>query len=211
MRYTLRLYRLLVAGVLAVFTCILSGCDTGSDIMIENHSDEHIVVEFFLSRQEVDPCTAYFVGYVVIPGPAQMAQIDYKIADAGGTFLADGGVPILRGRKRKDILWNVIRYPAKGSIGCSEPVDNQFKVKVINKTNEKISVHLGDISLGEMKPREEAVIGPLEGSLWDVPELTVTDDQGKDRIFSWTDLRLQKSIPPYSIGEIPIVYLTIRY
>jgi len=188
---------------------ILSGCDAGIYFIAENHTQAPVRIRYFVEEACIAPCSVEAQGFMLVPFVG-WPRVDYTVVDENGNELARGDVRLRRRVRLAGAMIGIIRYPSRPNSLCPDAVTDRYRVRVSNLVEETVRVSLGDVELGEMEPGESLVVGPLKGRIWDAPELAVSGPDGQNRI-NGRDLGFNFDVPNYTLGDTPVVHLTIVY
>lgn len=183
-----------LAAVLIGAACLLSGCDTTYDLVIENHTEQRITVALYDHIvYDLQPCS---VQIAPVAGPATPSGKGFRVSIRGGdgAMLAQTEVQPQRVEGYAQPIIRV-RIPREGNDACPAPVQGIFLLIVRNYSQSEAAIWLGETRLGTVAPLEQTAFGPLPGTWADAKRVEIRDPSNNPIGYS---IRAE-----YGLGEIP--------
>ena len=190
-------------GLLLILLCMLlamAACDGFYDIMIENPTEQAVVVRVTSSRGEdvyrARPCSIQIRdGSTVRPG--ELLQVAVENSD--GRLISD-----TRSRSKdmgKGVPRLSVSIPTDQPGACPEPVAGVYLLIVKNYFTKDATIRLDDVDLGVVRAGSEQTFGPLPGEWQTAQGIAALDSQG-DRLRRFLEA-------DYDLGQVPRFMLDI--
>jgi len=186
--------------VLLSMVLAVTACDAFYDVMIENPTDQEVVVRMITSHGEIvrraRSCSIW-VGAGSSSRPGELVQV--LVEDSDGRLISDTrirpkdmdkGLPKIR-----------VSIPTDQPGACPEPVTGVYLLIVKNYFARDATIRLDDVELGVAQADSERAFGPLPGDWQTVQGITVLDSRG-DRL----GISLKAD---YDLGQVPRFMLGI--
>ncbi len=179
-------------------TLLLVGCDGGYDILLENWTARPVTIQYLQTEQELGPCSATGRGTV---GPPWYAKgIEFTATDADGNSLP---VEVSRQSRPLAAITRLhVRVVDANSSTCSTARTDQFMVQVINRSDRKVRLKMGNQELGILEPHGSSRFGPLPGTWESAWNIEIKEVGGGALLFR--DVRVD-----YELGQTPEVTMGI--
>jgi len=178
-----------------------TACDAFYDIMIENPTDQEVVVRVTSNHGEdvyrARPCSIQIRDGPTSNNPRELFQV--AVEDSGGRLIYD-----TRSRPKdmgKGLPLICVSIPTKQPGVCPEPVTGVYLLIVKNYITKDATIRLDDVELGVVRADSEQAFGPLPGDWQTVQGITVLDSRG-DRL----GISLKAD---YDLGQVPRFMLSI--
>lgn len=177
---------------------VLTGCDTFYDLVIENYTDQEVVVRVPIDREyRVRPCSVQIQSSI---SGRPLEPIEVQVQDTAGNQIYNIRVrPKEKGEGSPQVY---VRIPLEGPAACPTPVRGMFMLIVKNYLKQDASVWLDNVELGSVEALSTQTFGPLLGT-WEMKrKIKFLDSEGKPLLWA-IDV-------DYNLGQVPqfFVYIT---
>ncbi len=175
--------------MLLLVTLLLTGCEDVYDLIIENYTDQEVLVRVPIDIEfRVRPCSVQ-IHYSMACQP--LVDLEVEVQDAGGRTYTAHFPPKWTGRGQV-----YVRVPTEGPGVCPAPVRGTFMLLAQNYLKQDVSVWLGNVELGTVKALSTQTFGPLQGT-WETvrKKVEVRDPKGKSL--------LRDLAADYDLGQVP--------
>jgi hypothetical protein len=184
--------RVCLVLMLLLVTLLLTGCDAFYDIVIENHTDQEVIVNVTgLGDFRMRPCSVQINSTV---NSTIYKSIQVEIKDIAGNQMYNTHA---KPEKKSEGIFEVyVRVPTEGPGVCPAPVRGTFMLLAQNYLKQDVSVWLGNVELGTVKALSTKTFGPLLGT-WETvrKKVEVRDPKGKSL--------LRDLAADYDLGQVP--------
>jgi hypothetical protein len=190
--------RVCLVLMLLLVALLLTGCDAFYDIVIENHTDQEVIVNVTgLGDFRMRPCSVQINSTV---NSTIYKSIQVEIKDIAGNQMYNTHVK--PDKKSEGIFEMYVRVPPEGSGACPAPVRGTFTLIVKNYLKQDASVWLDNVELGSVQALSTQTFGPLPGTWETKKKIKFLDSGGKPLLWA-IDV-------DYNLGQVPqfFAYIT---
>ena len=172
----------------------LTGCDVFYDVIIENHTNQEVIVRVTSNYYEHEyrsrPCSVQ-IHSTLSSRPGELVEVN--VQDTTGNAIYSTRVRPKDSRERLPQVY--VRIPQEERGECPTPVTGTYMLIVRNYSRRDALVFLDDIELGRVKGLSIQTFGPLPGTWTTRGKLKIRDTEGKSL---WWSMKVD-----YDLGQVP--------
>ena len=177
--------------MLSGMVTVLTGCDSAYRLVVENHTDQQLVVSTPWGKYPFRPCS---VRRLAGMGPPYGKPVRIEAKDSEGRTVYR--TEVRSERDRPDIDFHVV-IPGQQGVVCPTPAAT-FMFHVWNHSTSQLELLLDGERIGSMPGRCDRLFGPLPGTWGDAERIVIRGDEGQESLAKNCGLDFD-----YLLGEVP--------